>query len=232
MRVKEETEIVPISPDAPFYFHCGPEVPCFNACCGDLNQYLSPYDVLRLKKNLGVSSPVFLDTCTVRHEGPRSGLPVVSLRPKNTPEMACPFVTDQGCRVYADRPASCRMYPIMRMAARDRSTGTIREEYMLMREPHCHGFSSGRPITVNAWMADQGLIPYNAANDDFLRVLGVKRRDCPGILPQPLSDRIFTALYDSDRFAETIAGCRYDNDEAYLRDAYEYVIGCLQQHEK
>lgn len=123
------------------------------------------------------------------------------------------------------------MYPIMRMAARDRSTGTIREEYMLVREPHCHGFS-GRHITVNAWMAEQGLTPYNSANDDFLRVLGVKRCDYPGILPQLLSDRIFTALYDSDRFAETIAGCEYDNDEAYLSDAYEYVIGCLQQHEK
>lgn len=228
MTTMDESEIYPLSAHAHFHFQCGPEVSCFNACCGNLTQYLSPYDILRLKKNLGVSSSVFLASYTQRHDGPRSGLPVVTLRPRSESEATCPFVTPRGCRVYEDRPASCRMYPIMRMAARDRETGNIREEFMLIREPHCRGFSTDRKVSVSAWMEEQGLLPYNAANDDFLRILAVKRDKYPGMLPTDMSDRIYTALYDSDRFAGAMKNtASAEEDEAFLHAAYDYVIGCL-----
>lgn len=228
MNTTGESEIVPIPADVHFHFGCGPEVSCFNACCGNLSQYLSPYDILRLKKNLGVSSSAFLASYTQRHDGPRSGLPVVALQPQSTSGLTCPFVTPRGCRVYEDRPASCRMYPILRMAARDRGTGNIREEFMLIREPHCRGFETDRKITVIAWMEEQGLSPYNAANDEFLQILAAKRDKYPGMLPAHLSDRIYTALYDSDRFAGVIKNpASAEDDEAFLLAAYDYVIGCF-----
>lgn len=228
----DENEIVPVSKEAHFHFRCGPEVSCFNACCRNLNQYLSPYDILRLKKNLAVSSSVFLASYTHRHDGPRSGLPVVTLRPESTSELKCPFVSSTGCLVYEDRPASCRMYPVMRMAGRDRTTGKIREEYMLMHEPHCRGFAADRKITVSRWMEEQGLHPYNASNDAFLQILGVKQNAYPGMLPKDLSDRLYTVLYDSDRFLQTKEGQAFEDGEAYLPAVYQYVIGYLHQYEK
>ena len=244
MKNPEESEVFAITEDQHFNFRCAPNVPCFNACCRDLNQYLSPYDVLRLKRNLDISSAVFLEMYTLRHDGPRSGLPVVTLRPQSAPELKCPFVTSRGCGVYADRPASCRTYPVMRMAGRDRVTGNIREEYLLLHEPHCRGFETDRKLTVRDYMEEQGLLPYNAANDDFLRILGAKQHKHPGMLPEDVSDRIYTALYDSDRFIAEMVGAGSENgvgmssyisshistdqdDGALLQAAYDYVIGCL-----
>ena len=47
-----------------FKFECRPGIACFNKCCGDVNIFLSPYDVLRLKNQLGMSSGDFLDKHT------------------------------------------------------------------------------------------------------------------------------------------------------------------------
>jgi hypothetical protein len=44
-----------------FHFRCHPGVGCFNRCCRNLNLFLYPYDVLRLKKRLGISSDLFLE---------------------------------------------------------------------------------------------------------------------------------------------------------------------------
>ena len=35
-----------------FTFRCHPGISCFNLCCRNLNLFLHPYDVVRLKKNL------------------------------------------------------------------------------------------------------------------------------------------------------------------------------------
>jgi hypothetical protein len=44
-----------------FSFRCHPGIGCFNRCCRNLNLFLYPYDVLRLKNALGISSDEFLD---------------------------------------------------------------------------------------------------------------------------------------------------------------------------
>ena len=55
-----DPELTPISPQDTFRFSCSPVVVCFNECCRDLNQFLTPYDILRLKNHLGLSSGEFL----------------------------------------------------------------------------------------------------------------------------------------------------------------------------
>ena len=45
-----------------FEFRCHPGVSCFNLCCRNLNLFLNPYDVIRLKQNLGISSSEFIPT--------------------------------------------------------------------------------------------------------------------------------------------------------------------------
>ena len=47
-----------------FEFRCHPGVSCFNRCCRNLNFFLNPYDVIRLKQNLGLSSGEFIEKHT------------------------------------------------------------------------------------------------------------------------------------------------------------------------
>jgi len=48
-----------------FAFTCHPGVPCFNACCADVNIILTPLDVLRLARSRGLHTREFLDTHTL-----------------------------------------------------------------------------------------------------------------------------------------------------------------------
>ena len=38
-----------------FRFRCHPGIGCFNRCCRNLNLFLYPYDVVRIKQSLGIS---------------------------------------------------------------------------------------------------------------------------------------------------------------------------------
>ena len=44
-----------------FNFRCHPDIECFNRCCRNLNLYLYPYDILRLKRSLNLDSDRFLE---------------------------------------------------------------------------------------------------------------------------------------------------------------------------
>lgn len=202
----EDYDVYELSLDDTFAFACDPGVPCFNQCCGDLSQYLTPYDILRLRAHLGMSSSDFLAAHTTQHIGQESGLVVVSLKPDPTSkELRCPFVSSKGCRVYADRPSSCRSYPLARVASRSRETGVITERYMLMKEPHCKGFGRERTITVRDWIADQGLEPYNRSNDLMMELISAKNRLAPGRQLNLAEQNIFsTGCYDLDRFRAEI----------------------------
>lgn len=197
-------EILPLDVNDVFQFECSPLSSCFNACCRDLNQYLTPYDILRLRQHLNMSSKAFLDTYTIRYIGPETGLPVVTLKPVGAHDRRCPFVTAKGCRVYENRPSSCRAYPLARVVSRDRRTGVTTARYVLVREPHCRGFESETDQTPETWTESQGLAPYNAMNDLMLDIISLKNQRMPG--PMPLSAvRLFEmACYDLDAFRKKI----------------------------
>lgn len=188
-----EAEITPLGADEGFCFDCSPETPCFNLCCRDLVQAVTPYDALRLAQGLGLSVEAFRERYTRLHPGPATGLPVLTLDPQGG---RCPFVTEAGCRVYADRPSSCRAYPLLRAAGLPEEGGSVREAWFLLNEPHCLGFRSGRRWTAAAWAEAQGLTAYNRENDRLLPLLRLKRRLHPGPLPAGLASRIARALYE------------------------------------
>ena len=192
--------IQPLAPGARFRFACSPQVSCFNACCRDLQQVLTPYDVLRLKRFLNISASEFLSRYAMDATGPGTGLPVVSLRFNPEADMACPFVTPSGCRVYAARPASCRTYPLARGLSRDRETGVLTEHWAVIREPHCLGFESSQEHTVTTWIDDQEIAEHNRMNDMLLELIAHKHRVHPGPLPPTVAKQIKTALYDLDTF--------------------------------
>ena len=184
--------------DQSFCFTCSPTVPCFNACCRDLNQILTPYDILCLKHHLAMTSTEFLSTYTETNIGPGSGLPVVSLRFGDADDLACPFVTSKGCRVYPARPASCRTYPLARGVARNRETGTVTEHWALIQESHCRGFAEGTSQTVDQWVQDQQIAEHNRMNDLMLELIYTKNRFRPGPLKPDEQRLVYAALYDLD----------------------------------
>ena len=195
-----ENEFTPLSPDDPFRFCCHKKVACFNECCHDLNQFLTPYDILRLKNGLGLTSIEFLEQYTTRHTGPETGLPIVALKPVSVSGLACPFVRPSGCSVYAYRPSSCRIYPLARAITRSRETGQVKEHFALLKEPHCLGHGQDKLQSVREWISDQELVVYNEFNDMLMDIIAQK--NLKGTEPLDMKSQLafHMALYDLDRF--------------------------------
>lgn len=196
--------MIPIGADDILPFDCSPDNICFNACCRDLNQFLTPYDILRLKNYLQMTSHDFLKTYTSLHTGPGSGLPVLEFKPNPDTGYACPFVSESGCTVYDHRPGSCRMYPLARAVSRSRETGLTTEYFALIEEDHCKGFGGTGQRTVREWLATQGVDSYNRANDKLMEIISLKNTIRPGKLEGNLADQFYMALYDLDTFREEI----------------------------
>ncbi|MBF0390759.1 MAG: YkgJ family cysteine cluster protein [Desulfamplus sp.] len=229
-------ELTHIAIDDPLPFNCSSDLSCFNKCCQDLNQFLTPYDILRLKRNLGITSDIFLKRYTSRHNGPESGLPIITFKPDPASGHACPFVRDFGCSVYLDRPASCRMYPIARAVSRCRQTGELTEHFALIEEPHCCGFTHKNSdnqlnqqdekridkwnLTVREWLKTQDVDIHNMMNDKMLEIISLKNRIIPGKLDGADSENFYLACYDIDTFRAKI----FENGEpenGFLKDVIE-----------
>jgi Fe-S-cluster containining protein len=189
-------EMQPIETDEVFRFACHCRVPCFNHCCRDLNQALTPYDVLSLKNHLNISSKDFIATYAMVYTGSSTGLPVVSMRFGNDTDKHCPFVTPQGCSVYPARPSSCRIYPLARALRRNRSNGRMNVDYAIIREAHCCGFEESQTQTVRQWIADQQLDVYLAVNDTLMELIALKNQMRPGPLSPEHLQLVQMAFYD------------------------------------
>jgi Fe-S-cluster containining protein len=191
-------ELMPIGLDETFRFACHGRVACFNHCCRDLNQALTPYDVLCLKRHLNLSSREFFETYALVYAGSATGLPVASLRFSNDEARQCPFVTPAGCKVYAARPSSCRIYPLARALSRNRSDGRTHVRYALLRESHCRGFNEPKTQTVRQWLEQQQLENHLAMNDALMELIALKNQIRPGPLAPEHLQMVQTAFYDPE----------------------------------
>jgi Fe-S-cluster containining protein len=97
---------------------------------------LTPYDIIRLKKRLHLSSGAFLDRHTTVSTDRLSGLPVVKLKMQTDETRRCPFVSPGGCVIYEDRPGACRLYPLGRACLEDFQNQS-KEYYFTVKEAHC-----------------------------------------------------------------------------------------------
>ena len=214
----KEPELIPIQLDDKFGFACHKNVPCFNHCCKDLNQALTPYDVVRLKNHLKLTAQEFLNRYAVVYSGPATGLPVASLRFSADQDHDCPFVTPDGCMVYASRPSSCRIYPLARALQRSRSDGRITEHYAVLKEDHCLGFEEDAEQTVRQWIADQELEAYHKLNDAMMELIAMKNQLRPGELSPEDHDMVRMAFYDLDTLkGKALAGELPSLDHDHLR---------------
>jgi hypothetical protein len=193
-----------LAPGESFRFACHPEVPCFNACCSDLALMLTPYDVLRLRRTLGMTSRDFIARLVLTAKAPDTGFPMLRLRMRDDiPGAPCPFVTREGCSVYSGRPGACRTYPLGR-ATRTGSQGEVVERFFIVKEPHCRGFEQNRDWTSAAWLQDQDLTLYNGFNDRYM-LLMAKAKDRGVPLDPKQANMAFLAAYNVDAFGDFIA---------------------------
>ncbi|MBW2645538.1 MAG: YkgJ family cysteine cluster protein [Deltaproteobacteria bacterium] len=202
----ETTEqIQRLTADDTFTFLCHKGVKCFTHCCRDLDIVLTPYDIIRLKLRLGISSGEFLTKYTTSHIGPQSGLPIVNLKMENNAKRNCSFVTAEGCAVYSDRPGACRSYPLGRVAVRRGETQEQEEFFVLVREPHCLGFNEGREWKAKDWVKDQEIDTYNKMNDLLMEVISTKNRSGNQPLSKSHQEIFYTACYDIDKFRKVVS---------------------------
>lgn len=192
-----------------FSFSCHKGIGCFTKCCAALQLVLTPYDIVRMKNRLGISSDRFLETYTHTRIDRHPRFPMVLLRMNNDPAQACPFVGSEGCTVYEDRPGACRIYPLARAAQRALLGEKTKEKFFIVKEKHCQGFEEGRLWTVESWMSDQGLAPYNEMNDQWLEIISSPKSLGPEEdMPRKLQ-MYFMASYNPDKFRAFLFGSRF-----------------------
>ncbi len=184
--------------DAPMPVRCHPGLACFNACCRDKRLTLLPYDVLRLARGLGLGTAELLERHAELEIEPESGWPTLRLRLAG--DGRCPFVAEAGCSVYPDRPTCCRIYPLAR-ALRPGPDGEAEELFLLERTgARCLGLGAPAAHTVEGWARDQGLEPYQAANNRAARLFLHPRRARPLALAPADVHAVVMALYNLDVF--------------------------------
>ena len=148
-----------------FSFSCHSGVSCFMSCCRNVEMLLYPYDIIELKKCLGIRSDRFLEEYVQVVQGANPFFP--SLMMKMTETNSCPFLGSTGCTVYEHRPFSCRMYPLERGVDRNREKGRVEEFYFLTKHAYCKGHDEAQEWTVKEWLRSQQLLFHNAMADQW-----------------------------------------------------------------
>lgn len=151
---------------------------------------MTPYDVLRMKNKLGMTSGEFIEKFTHVLKAPRSGFPVIILKMREG-DLVCPFIKDYGCEVYQVRPWSCRMAPV-----EVRGVGVYG---IAFEKKRCHGLLETKEWTVEEWMANQGLAEYDEPEALFSQI-PQKIKLTGGVLDKIIMELIFVGCYDIDRF--------------------------------
>ena len=191
-----------LAEDQVFQFECNEEVPCFTVCCHNADLLLYPYDIIRLKRRLKMSSDDFLVKHTVTAFRDNPFFPSVMLKMSEEDGHPCPFLTKQGCTVYPDRPYSCRAYPLAPAMQGD-GKGSVSMGCFLVKHDHCKGHGRGPSWTYPELMKNQEMTLFNKQNMAWARVtqllftqnaFGAGGEDNPGM------NMAFMASYNMDAF--------------------------------
>ena len=208
-----------------FSFKCRPGLACFNLCCRNLNLFLYPYDVLRLKQNLGITSDEFLDRYVdiILRDG--SYFPDVLLRMSEDDEKACIFSADYGCVVYPDRPDTCRRFPMEQglvYDARSRKT----ELFHIFRPPDfCLGPNEEEVWTAQTWTRDQEAETYQKMTIQWAELQRLFQSDPWGAegAEGKRAKMAFMATYNVDQFREFVFGSSFLERYKVKRDILKKI---------
>jgi Fe-S-cluster containining protein len=199
-------------------FQCGKGLDCFTRCCRDVSIVLTPYDVLRMKNALHLNSTEFLEKYTLLGCTKGQKLPVVLLK-MSAEDRSCPFVTEEGCSIYAHRPWACRMYPLG-LAEPMRPNPAEHGFYFVLREDLCHGHCKGTQCTIRDWISGQSIETFEMMGEPFRNLMMNDFWDKGEPLEPNKLEMYLMACYDLDRFRRFVFETRFtqifDVDEARL----------------
>jgi uncharacterized protein len=240
----KKRDLTVLTPKDHFQFECHQGLDCFTRCCRNITIFLTPYDILRMKNALKITSGAFLASYTDIVVGD-AGLPIAVLRMRDDDKKNCPFVTPEGCKIYEDRPWACRIYPL-KPESSEITEKSGKEYYSVMDVPFCLGLAEEKARTVERWKVEQGIPIYLEMENPFKNITMNKFLRDKKISNKKIQEMYFMACYDLDRFrrfvfeskfletfevdTETVEKIRQDDVELYKFAMRWLEYGLLGQH--
>ena len=221
-----------LGPKSRFSFLCHKGVSCFTQCCRGIKIPLTPYDIIRMKTRLRLSSEDFLAMYTEPQLLEKTDLPMVTLKLMDDPRQSCPFVREDGCLIYTDRPTTCRYYPLGVASLSHKAGADDDDFFFLIKEPHCRGFEENKEWCVEDWRKDQEVTNRDEINAGWADLV-VRKRSFPANvkLAEPSKKMFFLASYNMDKFREFVLNSsfldRYDIPEETLSQIKDDEIALL-----
>jgi len=148
-----------------------------------------------MKRGLGITSDEFLERYALIIPKKNRLIPLVLLK-MNDEDKRCPFVSQEGCSVYEDRPWPCRMFPLDM-----NDDGTFD---FITDASRCFGLKEDDVWAIGDWLVDQGIVPYDEMNTLFTDITAPLQAHEMDIENPQISKMIFMALYNLDRFREFV----------------------------
>ncbi|KJU85354.1 protein belonging to Uncharacterized protein family UPF0153 [Candidatus Magnetobacterium bavaricum] len=196
-----DKDVFDLNVDSGFRFDCHSGLTCYNTCCSELDIVLSPYDIVRMKNRLGISSGEFLLRYTSTNIATETNLPFIKLGMDDAGK--CRFVTEEGCSIYGDRPLVCRYYPLGYGVAKKGTDGG--HFYFLIKEDFCKGHLQDRDWVIRQWKKDLEIDQYEDMNKDWVDLILKKKLLSKDSVPDEKSLRMFfMGSYDVDSFRDFV----------------------------
>ncbi len=162
-------------------FNCHKGISCFNECCKQSDITLTPYDIIRMKQHLGMTSSEFLQKYTLPFKMDHQGVPGVKLKTREDSSV-CQFLGSQeeGCTIYEHRPTACRYYPLGVLTMKKADEPEDKTQYCLIEEDHCMGHKEDRRLTIADYRKEQKVLDYDQYNREYYQLIVKKtdRRTC------------------------------------------------------
>ena len=231
VRAQAEGPVHPVQlkADDRFEFRCHPGIACWNACCHGADVTLTPYDILRLSRRLGLRPAEFLERHTVPALHDTTDMPVAKLKMAGEDgKGACAFMKPEGCSVYADRPITCRYYPLGLVSHKLKDAPKKEDFHFLVKEAHCRGHDETKSQTVDDFRTEQGVAPYEEVNRGWVNILMklASWKSIGGPMGRAPSDQtrqmFFMVSTDVDRFR------RFVLESKFLR-TYDIPVAAVER---
>ena len=209
-----------LTPEDTFRFECREGLGCYTQCCRDIIIFLTLYDIIRMKQALHLSSGDFLARYTATILGD-TGLPIVVLKMRDDQDKSCPFVTDRGCSIYADRPWACRIYPL-HPESTPNTEKAGKTYYSVLNVPFCRGLQSNRDVLLSKWIEEQGIPLYQEMEALLKRITTNAHLIKEKITNKKIQQMYYMTCYDLDRFRRFVLESsflkRFDVDPAEVEN--------------
>ena len=110
----------------------------------------------------------------------------------------CPFVSDEGCMIYNDRPWSCRSFPLEPAV----ENGT--PAFGIVKRDFCLGFGKGKLHSVKKWRDTQNAAYYEQINDEWKKLTHHEDFSSVNLIEGHQRDIFFLGSYNIDEFRNVV----------------------------